>query len=252
MPIPPERSVILLVDDDVKVRNLIRIMLKKEGYDILTGSDGYEALELSRAHVGTIDLLLTDVDMPRVNGISAYRQIVAERPSIKVLFMSGDKSSQFKFPEPWPFLAKPFHAEALRSKLNEILQEPAANHENPKVILVVDHDGGRRERTSNILTENGYVVLPAASVEEAEAISDSIVKIDLVVSGVVFPGHSGVHLGEYVEASEREISTLLISRFDRDLLRNDVPGFARQPEFLPNPFTAEALLTRVRRLLERH
>jgi DNA-binding NtrC family response regulator len=66
---------------------------------------------------------------------------------------------------------------------------------------------------------------------------------------VVFPGLSGVALAEHVETSERGINTLLISHFHPDLLRS-VAGFSKQPEFLPNPFTPEALLTHVRRLLE--
>jgi hypothetical protein len=56
-------------------------------------------------------------------------------------------------------------------------------------------------------------------------------------------------LAEQVEVSKREISTLLISHFHPNVLRN-VAGFSEQPEFLANPFTPEALLTRVRRLLQ--
>ena len=88
------------------------------------------------------------------------------------------------------------------------------------------------------------------SARQAEALADTIATIDLqIISGIVFPGHSGIHLAEHVEASQRKVSTLLISHFDRDLLHK-MPGFSRQPEFLPNPFTAEALLTRVRWLLD--
>ena len=92
-------------------------------------------------------------------------------------------------------------------------------------------------------------MLTASSVEEAEKASDSVATIDLIISGVVFPGQSGVNLAEHVEASARNISTLLISHFHPDLLRN-MAGFSKQPEFLPNPFTPEALLAHVRRLLE--
>lgn len=120
---------------------------------------------------------------------------------------------------------------------------------NAKVILVVDENLDRQERTKNILTENGYIVLTAESAEEAEALCDTTAAIDLIVTSVVMTGDSGIHLAEHVEASGRHISTLMISHFSRDLLRM-VRGFSRQPEFLPNPFTAEELLTRVRRLLE--
>ena len=122
---------------------------------------------------------------------------------------------------------------------------------NAKVILVIDEYIDRRERTKNILTENGYIALTAENAEQAEALCDTTAAIDLIVTSVVMTGDSGIHLAEHVEASDRHISTLLISRFSRDLL-GMVHGFSGQPEFLANPFTAEELLTRVRGLLEEH
>jgi DNA-binding response OmpR family regulator len=241
-------GLILLAEDEVMVRNLIRRTLQNTGYDVLVAADGSEAVTLSQAHEGTIDLLLTDVEMPHIDGISAYREILAERPNIKVLFMSGGMSGKLELPPLLPFLQKPFEQGALSEKVDEILavHPPAIDL---KVIFVVDHDASRREHTKGILTDNGYAVLLASSVEEAEAVADSIARIDLIVSEVLFTGESGVHLAEHVKASERGINTLLISHFDRDLLR-DVRGFSRQPEFLSNPFTPEALLMRVRRLLK--
>ena len=249
---PPSHRLILLAEDEVMLRNFIRSLLQESGYDVLVAANGNEAVELSRAHAGAIDLLLADVEMPHLDGISAYRQISTEWPNIKVLFMSGGGiASRLKLTESWPFLPKPFDADTLCTKLKEILelQSPPPG-ESLKVILIVDHDGNRRDRTKNILIANRYAVLTASSVEEAEAVADSVSRIDLIVSGVVFTGgDSGVHLAEHVEASERDISTLLISHFHPDLLHN-MTGFSRQPEFLPNPFTPEALLARVRRLLQ--
>jgi len=232
-------------------RNQIRSVLQHEGYDVLAAADGSEALELFRAHTGAIDLLLTAVELPAVDGISAYRQISTERPNVKVLFLSGDGTpSALAMPNVWPTVATPFTPDILLAKVTEVLDEcqpMTGKHLN--VILVVDHDKDRRDRTSKILTENGYAVLTANSVEQAEPLADTIATIDLIISGVVFSGHSGIHLAEHVEASQRKVSTLLVSHFDRDLLHK-MPGFSRQPEFLPNPFTPEALLTRVRRLLD--
>ena len=243
------RSLILLVDDDVMVRNVVRMTLQGDKYAILIAADGSEALELARMHAGAIDLLLTDVRMPFIDGISLYRQVSAECPNIKVLFMSGHLPGQLELPPSLSFLAKPFVPATLRTKVHEILKGPPPSVKGFKVILVVDHNANRRERTKSILTDAGYGVLTASSVEEAEKASDSVATIDLIISGVVFPGQSGVNLAEHVEASARNISTLLISHFHPDLLRN-MAGFSKQPEFLPNPFTPEALLAHVRRLLE--
>jgi CheY-like chemotaxis protein len=243
------RSSILFADDEVMVRNLVRKVLEDDGHRVLVAADGREALELARAHQGAVDLLVTAVAMPLVDGISAYRQIRTACPNLKVLFTSGAMPGLLQLPESVPLLAKPFTPDKLLTKVNEILAPSRPAVDGLNVILVVDHDPDRRDRTKNILAGDGYAVLTAGSVEEAKLISNSIATVDLIVSGVVFPGQSGVTLAEHVGASERGISTLLISHFHPDLLRN-VAGFSQQPEFLPNPFTPEALLTRVRRLLQ--
>lgn len=244
LPIPPH-SLILLADDDVMIRNLVRTSLERTGYKVLIAADGREALELSQAHEDPINLLILDVEMPNLDGLSTYRQISLKRPYIKVLFMSGRISSQLALPSSVPFLHKPFEMSSILKKVNDLLPiEPP----ELKVVLVVDHNESRTNRTKTILVENGYAVLVARSVEAAEGIADSIAKIDLIISGVVFPGRSGVNLAEHVRASKRGISTLLVSHFYPDMLRN-MKGFSAQPEFLQNPFTAEELLKRVRRLL---
>jgi two-component system, cell cycle sensor histidine kinase and response regulator CckA len=116
------RKVILVADDEVILRNLIRTLLDEEGYEVLAAADGSEALRLSRTHEGTIDLLLTDVEMPRLDGMSAYRRISAERADIKVLFMSGAIPESLEVLKGLPFLPKPFVISALCTKVREVLE----------------------------------------------------------------------------------------------------------------------------------
>jgi DNA-binding response OmpR family regulator len=236
----------LLADDDVIVRNFIRNLLEAEGFSVLVAADGDEALKLSLAHEGTIDLLLTDVEMPHFDGISTYRKIIAKRPNIKVVFMSGGLHGNLRLPQFAPFLRKPFTKDTLLTQLNELLAVAPPTNEDLKVILVVDQNNERKARTKKILTDNGYAVLLSNTAEEAEVFVDGIRTIDLIISEVVFAGESGVDLAEHAEVSD--INTLLISHFHPDLLRN-VRGFSKQQDFLANPFTPEALLTRVHQLL---
>jgi two-component system cell cycle sensor histidine kinase/response regulator CckA len=113
-------QVILLADDDVMLRNLVRFVLEAEAYEVLAASDGVEAVELSQAHEGPIELFLSDVQMPHMDGIQAYAQIHIERPDTKVLFMSG-ATTQADLPEPWPLLLKPFGMDVLLARVEEIL-----------------------------------------------------------------------------------------------------------------------------------
>jgi DNA-binding response OmpR family regulator len=247
---PDPLRLILLADDDANTRNLVRQMLEKKGFSVLAAEDGDAALALSRSHEGAIDLLLTDIEMPHRDGISLYRQILKERPYIQVIFMSGALPRRLKIelPEFLTFIPKPFEPHALLDSVNELLTKAPPIIDDVKVILVVDGDEERSRRTSKILTDNGYWVTVADSAEEAEIFVDSVQQIDLIISAVVLPHASGVSLAEHSDASGRGISTLLVSHFNPALLRN-IKGFSQQHEFLSNPFSPEALLTRVRRLL---
>ena len=119
------QSVILVADDDALIRNLVTLLMQQEGYFALSAADGHEGLELSRKYPGAIDLLITDVDMPRMNGSDLCGHLMEERPGIKVLVMSGaDISDIVSQNANMPFLPKPFDGQTLKAKVREILTLP--------------------------------------------------------------------------------------------------------------------------------
>jgi CheY-like chemotaxis protein len=91
---PPGVFVILVADDNALVRNLVTLMMQREGHLVLSAADGHEGLDLSRQYPGTIDLVITDVQMPRMNGTDLCGHLLEERPGIKVLVMSGEDMSE--------------------------------------------------------------------------------------------------------------------------------------------------------------
>jgi len=80
---------ILVVEDEEMVRNLTSNVLRKHGYTVLTAQDGEDALRVAESSGNAIDLLLTDVVMPRMSGLELYEQLAPRVPGMKVLFMSG-------------------------------------------------------------------------------------------------------------------------------------------------------------------
>jgi two-component system, cell cycle sensor histidine kinase and response regulator CckA len=121
---------ILLVDDEETVQYLVRDILERLGYRMLLASDGPAALTVSHDFKGDIHLLLTDIVMPRMNGLEVARCLTAARPSIKVLYMSGyaetvvfqeERMSTGRY-----FLRKPFEAPTLAQKIREVLDDHAA------------------------------------------------------------------------------------------------------------------------------
>ena len=115
-------DLILLVEDDVHVQYFIWKLLKAAGFTVLTAGNGELALAASRSHPGPIDLLLTDMQMPRMSGLELCRNISEERPGIKVLVMSGDLQGREQTSmNGLPFLQKPFIPTALRDSIEALL-----------------------------------------------------------------------------------------------------------------------------------
>jgi|WetSurMetagenome_2_1015567.scaffolds.fasta_scaffold00050_17 two-component system, cell cycle sensor histidine kinase and response regulator CckA len=117
---------ILLVEDSTEVRDATMMMLEDLGYSIITACGGEEALMRAEKHNGKIDLLMTDVVMPGMNGRELSEQMTNLHPEIKILFCSGytnniivrngviDKSINF--------IGKPYSMQALAGKIREILR----------------------------------------------------------------------------------------------------------------------------------
>jgi two-component system response regulator ResD len=111
--------IILIAEDDVLIRNSARMLLQADGHDVLVARDGDEALRLSREYQGEIDMLLTAVKLPGIDGLELVAQIVKERPGIKILVMSSKISGEGIN---LPFLSKPFSPAGFREKVREVLK----------------------------------------------------------------------------------------------------------------------------------
>ncbi|HTR64959.1 MAG TPA: ATP-binding protein [Terriglobales bacterium] len=122
------QETILLVEDEVTLRGLVRQYLESQGYTVLEAPDGASAIALSATHPGPIHLLLTDVIMPGMNGRELSQRISSVRPETKVLFVSGYTENvigENGMLEPGvSFLQKPFSLTALRTRVRELLDQP--------------------------------------------------------------------------------------------------------------------------------
>jgi CheY-like chemotaxis protein len=122
---PEGSETILLVEDEDAVRGLLHEVLEGAGYTVLQAASGAEALRVSRAHAGTVDLLLTDVVMPGMGGREVAMLLAAERPGLRVLFASGytaDVIARQGVLEPGTDLIhKPFTLDALLLRVRERL-----------------------------------------------------------------------------------------------------------------------------------
>jgi PAS domain S-box-containing protein len=119
---------ILLVEDEESVRQLVRETLESRGYRVLEAANGNDALSLAAAHGEHIHLVVTDVVMPGLSGHELAQQLIASRPSIKVLYLSGYAEDALARPLSEggkTFLQKPFSLQNLARKVREVLAPPA-------------------------------------------------------------------------------------------------------------------------------
>lgn len=133
-PVTGGTETVLVVEDEEVVRGLAARLLKARGYTVIEAAHGKDALRQIEQHEGPIDLLLTDVVMPRMGGRELFRKLSGAQPDLKVVFVSGytdglgqDEVGQLGV----AFLAKPFSAGSLTRKVREVLDGPPAAKDDP-------------------------------------------------------------------------------------------------------------------------
>lgn len=116
---------ILLAEDDVPIRTMIATILGMRNYNVLAAGHGGEAMAMSESFQGRIDLLVTDIMMPVMNGRDLAAKLSSSRPGLGVLFISGFPGDHL--PEslgsdsPVDYLAKPFRPDSLLSKIGDLI-----------------------------------------------------------------------------------------------------------------------------------
>jgi two-component system cell cycle sensor histidine kinase/response regulator CckA len=118
---------VLIVEDDDSLRKLTRTVLKQRGYKILEAENGEDALRISKEHEGSIDLMITDVVMPKMSGKETAERLQPLHPQMKVIYMSGYTDDAIVhhgvLAAGLNFLEKPFSLEGLARKVREVLDK---------------------------------------------------------------------------------------------------------------------------------
>ena len=118
-------EVILIVEDDPGILKMGTTMLERLGYAVLTAATPQEGIEMARTHTGGIDILLTDVIMPQMNGKQLAHEILGIHPGLRVIYMSGYTANVIAhhgvLDEGIHFLQKPFTKKDLKAKISEVL-----------------------------------------------------------------------------------------------------------------------------------
>jgi len=120
-----ESATVLIVEDDQRVRAVLKEALSVKGFGVLEAGHGVAALQVLEQHPARVDVILTDVVMPEMNGQELGARVLAMRPDMKIIYMSGFSDNQDLRTEVVEqkslFIQKPFTPQQLVQKLREVL-----------------------------------------------------------------------------------------------------------------------------------
>ena len=235
---------ILLVEDQAEVRRFVATVLENHGYIVLQASEGSEALEICGAQI--VDLLVTDIVMPKMNGVELAKRARQMQPSIKTLFMSGYSSPTHDTTVGAlePFIQKPFTPDAIATKVRDLLGAPKVKAK----VLIVDDEDGIRAFLRATLEAAGYEVHEAADGKQAIRQMRSV-SADLVVTDLVMPEQEGIATIRQLRRDHPHVGIIAISGANG----GQYLGMARPlgaDAALPKPLEAGALLSEAKRVLE--
>jgi len=126
-----EHPTVLVVDDEEDLRDIMRRMLERRGFDTLVAGDSEQAIELCRVHPGEIDVLVTDLGLPGASGGELSRAALALRPRMGVVYISGLPKdiavTKGLIAEDALLVKKPFTADLLIEALRVVIAQRAAS-----------------------------------------------------------------------------------------------------------------------------
>jgi len=121
------KETILLVEDDPTIKNTMRDILTSLGYKVLTAENGKIALKKAKKYPGSLDLLLTDIIMPAIDGVKLAALLRKQRPALKMIFTTGCISNPHPFLQLLPpgsrFVQKPYSISSITAIIRELLDE---------------------------------------------------------------------------------------------------------------------------------
>jgi PAS domain S-box-containing protein len=241
-------ATLLVVEDQASVRRLALSILKLQGYKLLEAEGPEQALAASAGHAGKIDLLLTDVVMPGMNGPELAATLAAKRPGLKVVYMSGYAADAVGHEGflgvATEFLRKPFTPEELAARVRKVLTAPSGNG---RTVLVVDDDPAVCGLMRRILGGAGYAVVLAANGRQGMDVVRSR-RPDLVITDLVMPEQEGLETVTLLRREHPDLPVIAISgAFNGNFLK--VAGMLGAAATLPKPVAPETLLEAVAKFL---
>jgi CheY-like chemotaxis protein len=238
---------VLVVEDQAGVRSYAVEVLQEYGYQVITAESADDAL--MQCELERIDLVLTDVVMPKISGRDVADRLKTLHPGIKVLFMSGYTDNIIEhngvLEEGANFIQKPFSPEELARKVRLLLGAPLAS---PARILVADDEAGVRRFCREVLEDGGHEVIEAADGKQALK-EVRAGHVDLVITDLVMPEQEGIETIQTLRREAPGVAIIAISgAFGGEFLKT--ARLLGADAVLNKPVNGELLLAKVSEVLK--
>lgn len=243
---------VLIVDDEEKTRQLMIDTLSALGYNTLGARDGEEALALLDQQ--KMDLVITDIKMPKMNGFSLLESIKAKDPDLPVLLITGYNFNytmeQALQKGADGFLAKPFRIGKIEEAMESLLghRKPETEKKSsPKRVLVVDDDEVLRNMLIDTLSSLDYLPLAAENGEKAWQILQQE-HFDLIITDIKMPYMDGISLMKKIKEKELKTPVIMITAYS-SAYPEDKALIEGADGYLSKPFRIEKIDELMRNLL---
>ncbi|TSA58147.1 response regulator [bacterium] len=234
---PKEKVKVLLIEDDETARNLLKRVIDKEGYETLVASDGYEGVNLFRSEKP--DIVITDMQMPRINGMEVMHTIKDISPSTEVILITAyadyDTAILALQQGALDYLRKPVDLDQLILSLGRAMEKIIERRKiniDPS-LLILDDDKNTRDRLARTFEKEGYEVFTGANGEEGiELFSQN--KIDILLVDIKMPKKDGIEVLHEAKKVSKDCEVIMMTGYGDEnsaiqAMRNGAINYIRKP-----------------------
>jgi len=233
---------ILVADDDSNLLDLLVDTLTTIGYRTVGVPCGFDALDLLRKE--KFDLMITDIRMPGMDGVSLLKKVRSHYPDLPVLFMTGVTAPEIlAHATPDGFLAKPFRIAHV-----EQMVENALNGDTDLLsaaIRKVDDDSAFRDMLAEVLKREDFIPFAVSSGPEAlKELANG--EFDAVITDIKMPGMDGVELMGRIKNQQPDLPVILITAFFESQTDRGISRTPSADGFLQKPFKVDKVVRMLR------
>ena len=260
-PVLPRKGgeTVLVVDDEPLIRTALRGALELAGYRVLDADSAADAVNIARQFVEPIHALVTDVRLPGRSGLELGRQLSAERPELRVVYMAdwGDRTGVRERVLDAALLEKPCAPDVVLHALDGLLAQrapasplpPEPSRPTGAMVLLVEDEDVTRTALARLLGYRGHRVLAAKTAEEALAWARGHGPIDVLLTDLALPASTahGDELAREIVAMSPHTRVIFVSGFPREMAaaRYHLPEGA---EYMEKPLELDVLERRIEEL----